>query len=371
MRLSPCATCSTLTFRRQPSIIEDDNRHTRLVHQACMQDFSMTELGQLLQQTRTEQKLTLADVETKTRIRQEYLAALEAGNWDKLPNPAVAKGFLRTYVRLLKLEDHPLVQEALHTEPVVAAGPAPANSYLPVEIAIEKRGWFSPRILRPLLRLVLILLPVAVLAWLLSTYALPRLLGNGAAPPTITTEATLPPAGAADSTPVILVGATPTAASSSQTSLPPTFTPTPLPTPAPTATPAPPTVTPSPVPIQKLELTIQVNQLSWLRVVTDGEVQLVQTLEPGSQQTFVAEEWIQVRVGNAAGVTIILNGRDLGVLGGPGEVIDYIWRLNGTSIERSTPTPEPTATPTPVASTELTSTLPITATEPLTETTTP
>ena len=330
----------------------------------------MTELGQLLQQTRTEQELTLADVETKTRIRQEYLAALEAGDWDKLPNPAVAKGFLRTYVRLLKLEDHPLVQDALHTEPVVAAGPAPANSYLPVEIAIEKGGLFSPRILRPILRLLLILLPVAVLAWLLSTYALPRLLDNSAATPTITTQATLPPAGAVDSTPVILVGATPTAASSSQTPLPPTFTPTPLPTTSPTATPAP-TSTPSPAPIQQLELTIQVNQLSWLRVVTDGEVQLVQTLEPGSQQTFVAEEWIQVRVGNAAGVTIILNGRDLGVLGGQGEVIDYIWRLNGTSIERSTPTPEPTATPTPVASEELTSTLPITATEPLTEPTTP
>jgi len=106
----------------------------------------MIELGQLLQQTRIERELTLADVEAETRIRQKYLEALEQGNWEALPNLAVAKGFLRSYARFLKLEDHPLVQAAFAPQPVpTTPEESPEEekndthlaTYLPVEIALD------------------------------------------------------------------------------------------------------------------------------------------------------------------------------------------------------------------------------------------
>ena len=54
------------------------------------------------------------DIETvaeRTKIRAKYLRALESEDWDTLPNAAYAKGFLRTYARLLGLDADALVDE--------------------------------------------------------------------------------------------------------------------------------------------------------------------------------------------------------------------------------------------------------------------
>jgi len=334
----------------------------------------MIELGQLLQQTRIEQELSLKDVEAQTRIRQEYLQALEQGEWDHLPNPAVAKGFLRTYARFLKIESHPQVQAVFDAAPIVreravSSHDTAVGSYLPVEMPLHQGGRLSPRALRRALRLLLALVPVVALGFVLLKFGLPRLLNT---PPTaagtVVADATLPPEGAAPGTPVILVGASPTAATQI-TTLPPTFTPTPLPTATPRLTSTP---TPSPTPFRELALTLKVGQRAWVRIVTDGELQLERILEPGAQQTFIAKNWVQMRTGNAAGVTLVLNGQSLGPFGEAGDVVDYVWSLQDGRISRSTPTPEPTDTPTPPqpeATTGLTTTNPLSVTNPLSDTT--
>ncbi|HSA84149.1 MAG TPA: helix-turn-helix domain-containing protein [Patescibacteria group bacterium] len=63
----------------------------------------MVKLGQLLRQQRLRKKLTLEEVAQGTRIKETFLAALERGEYNKLPSPAYAKGFVTNYATFLGL----------------------------------------------------------------------------------------------------------------------------------------------------------------------------------------------------------------------------------------------------------------------------
>ncbi len=54
--------------------------------------------------------LTIRNAAAATRIRPEYIAALESGDLERLPGPVYAKGYLRTYARYLGVEPEPLVE---------------------------------------------------------------------------------------------------------------------------------------------------------------------------------------------------------------------------------------------------------------------
>jgi hypothetical protein len=68
-------------------------------------------IGEVLKSARTRQGLDIRTVEEETKIRIKYLRALEGEEWDALPNPAYATGFLRTYAQLLGLDAEALVDE--------------------------------------------------------------------------------------------------------------------------------------------------------------------------------------------------------------------------------------------------------------------
>jgi hypothetical protein len=68
-------------------------------------------IGEVLKGARTRQGLDIGTVEERTKIRTKYLRALEAEDWETLPSPAYAKGFLRTYSNLLGLDADAIVDE--------------------------------------------------------------------------------------------------------------------------------------------------------------------------------------------------------------------------------------------------------------------
>ena len=68
-------------------------------------------IGEVLKSARTRQGIEMRDVEDRTKIRTKYLRALESEDWDVLPSPAYAKGFLRTYSQLLGLDADAIVDE--------------------------------------------------------------------------------------------------------------------------------------------------------------------------------------------------------------------------------------------------------------------
>jgi hypothetical protein len=71
----------------------------------------MPGIGETLREARMRQRLDIADVETRTKIRAKYLRALENEEFGMLPGPTFVKTFLRTYAEMLGLDPHVLVEE--------------------------------------------------------------------------------------------------------------------------------------------------------------------------------------------------------------------------------------------------------------------
>lgn len=61
-------------------------------------------VGPQLKARRQALRMSLAQVEIDTKIRGKYLTALEAGNYDKLPNDIYSRGFVQHYANHLGLD---------------------------------------------------------------------------------------------------------------------------------------------------------------------------------------------------------------------------------------------------------------------------
>lgn len=317
----------------------------------------MSELGRLLAEARAAKELSLADVEAATRIRQKYLEALETGAYTALPRGAVARGFLRTYARFLGLDEadtlHRYAQESGDTGghlEIPEPGKPRLTDYSPIEVELSDTrvdlGW---------LRWVIALLVVAAIAvavwWALNgNLGWNPLAGLGPAP---TATPTAPPT-ATRTAIVVTATAAPTITPPPQSSPQPTPTsdllPLPIPTAEPTVTPTPrPTATPEVV--GRIALVMQITQRAWVRLVVDGAIVFEDTLDAGQVRTAEARRSVAIRTGNAAGVNLTLNGKEVGAMGKIGEVSERTWVVEGSQVTEVagtvTPAPKPTLTPTP------------------------
>jgi hypothetical protein len=98
----------------------------------------------------------------------------------------------------------------------------------------------------------------------------------------------------------------------------------------------------TPVENVAVRINIVVLERTYLRVRVDGETVFDGRALPGNAYPFEAEQSVDVLAGNAAALRLTYNQRDLGLLGGFGELVNLVF----TAQEILTPTPEPTATPT-------------------------
>lgn len=318
----------------------------------------MSELGRLLREARTAKQVSLADVEAVTRIRQKYLDALEQGEYHRLPRGTIARGFLRTYAAYLGLDMDTALK--LYAEesgdagidvPIAEPGKPRLIDYRPLEVTLDEgrpsRTWWPWA--------VAFLLVVALAAgswWLLNRDSFGwdwGMLRAFAPVPSATATST------ATATPWVVTATpkpteTPTQVASTPTSslliLPtPTVPPSPTPTPRPTVTPE---------VVAQITLELRTTQRAWLRIVVDGQIVEEGILEAGQTRVWDANQSILVRTGNAGGVILILNGQELGLMGGIGQVVERFWIIENDQITEAEtgptvpPTPVPaTATPTP------------------------
>lgn len=147
---------------------------------------SLQSLGAILRDRRESAGIPLAEVEDATRIRQKYLAAIEADEWHLLPGEVVGRGFLRNYAYYLNLDpnqmidrrramaDNSLSRTLASTSTGVRLPPVRPVDYRPQDVDLEHTG-FSTRMsesfesirdwLMPILAAVLIVLIVLVLVW--------------------------------------------------------------------------------------------------------------------------------------------------------------------------------------------------------------
>jgi cytoskeleton protein RodZ len=73
----------------------------------------MQELGEVLHSARLSKGLTLENVNERTKISFYVLEALEQGAKESLPHPVYTKGFLKDYARLLGLDAEKIIQDYL------------------------------------------------------------------------------------------------------------------------------------------------------------------------------------------------------------------------------------------------------------------
>jgi cytoskeleton protein RodZ len=238
-------------------------------------------LGQRIRAAREARGLSLSDVAQQLRIRSVYLAAIEDESWSTIGAPVYIRGFLRTYARFLGIDPEEAVAAFNRTQPQPPQT-LPGRDAAEPETA-SRRG--SP--------LIWIAAAVAVLLIAFVTYnelTLRRALAPG------------------------------TAQASGAPSLRPS---TPATTPAPGAAAA---RTALPAPGSANSLAVVLSAPSWLRITVDGSVSMEGTFPAGTSKTFHGKNAL-VRIGNAGGVEIYVDGKDVGKLGKPGDVVEHAFTL--------------------------------------------
>jgi cytoskeleton protein RodZ len=83
------------------------------------------ELGERLKRAREEKGLSLKEAAERLSLKVRVLEALEACRFEDLPEPALTRGYLRRYARLLGLDPEPLLALYAPPEPPTLPPPPP------------------------------------------------------------------------------------------------------------------------------------------------------------------------------------------------------------------------------------------------------
>ena len=274
----------------------------------------MPALGERFRAAREARGLTLSDVAEHIRIRSVYLAAIEEENWTAIGAPVYIRGFLRTYARFLGLEPEEVVAEfnsqASAPPPPVPAAPGapPRTTYLadeePPSRALSPLIWIAS--------LVAVVL-IAVVVYNEATF---RARQSANALPSNSPTAVASTEGAA-----LAADGTPSAAASASADDGSSANPTQNPSGAPSVSPS-----PSPLASGSANLEVRLSAPSWLRVTVDGNVSMEGTFPAGTVRQFHGKT-ARLRIGNAGGVEVIIDGKSVGKLGAAGDVVERIFTL--------------------------------------------
>lgn len=87
----------------------------------------MKTIGQYLRESRKEKKLSFEDLTSKTKIRREFLMAVEKEDWEKLPEFSVVSGFVKNMADAVGLNREQAVALLRRDYPPKASKPAQVN----------------------------------------------------------------------------------------------------------------------------------------------------------------------------------------------------------------------------------------------------
>jgi len=274
----------------------------------------MTNFGASFRRARESAGLPLEKIAAETRISTRFLLAIESEDFHLLPGGVFNRGFVRAYAAHLGMDPDQAVSDYSR---ISATADEPMDVLRDVERASDKK---AERSLYPVLAGILLLLIGAY-------YVMTRGATSKPGDTPTTAQEVVSPAADAPTSPV-----NPEAAA--LTALPPEIPPPTVQPPITAAVPVPPpTSPPSPstaesktnttTPFAPLVLEVDVKELTWIRIATDGNVALNDSISAGTLRRFSAERSIEVTLGNAGGTSMKINGRDMGQLGARGQVRQF------------------------------------------------
>ena len=270
----------------------------------------LASFGEELRREREIRGISLKEISDATKISKRFLEALERNDHRTLPAPVFTRGFVREYARYVGLNAEEMVNrynfaaasdDRIEKPPAVAKYPqTPPRDISPRPPA--KRG-IPPVITRVdggVLFALIIAVALAGVAWWGVQHKRRERERTEASStvPVTTSRAAAAPA--------------------------------PVPPPAPDDT--------------KLRMTMEVTAPSWVELEADGKTVLNATVEAGDRREFEATEQFRFRkIGNAAGLTITLNGSRVPQLGSDGDVVsNRIFDRAALNDLRANPPPQDT-----------------------------
>jgi len=273
----------------------------------------MPALGERFRAAREARGLTLSDVAEHIRIRSVYLAAIEEENWSAIGAPVYVRGFLRTYARFLGLDPEEIVAafngQSAPVEPApVVPGAPPKTTYLADEQSPARH--LSPLIWVASLVAVVLIAVVVYNEAVLRARQSERVAAASPLPSYSPGASSSPGASAspeASESPSPSGSASPTGSA------------------GPSASP-PPAGSASPGVVAEPTLELRFSAPSWLRVTVDGNVSMEGTFPAGTIRQFHGKN-ATLRIGNAGGVEVIVNGKSQGKLGPAGDVVERSFTL--------------------------------------------
>jgi cytoskeletal protein RodZ len=246
----------------------------------------MPSLGDEFRAAREARHLSLSDVSKQIHVRSVYLQNIEDEDWASIAAPVYVRGFIRTYARFLGLDAEDAVRRYnLLLGDSGAPVPGPLSYASPPSSGPSIWVWLAG---------IAALILVAFVGY--SYYQFESENGGSHA---AQARATASPATAPTLLPAV-------------------------------ATPPRRAVTASPHPSSSADLShalvVRARQDSWLEVSVDGEQKLSQMITAGSEKVFHGKS-VSLRAGNAGGVDVVVDGKDLGILGAAGDVVDRTYNL--------------------------------------------
>ena len=321
----------------------------------------MTSIGESLRRERLRRNLQLQQVSDELKISARMLAAIEAEDFEKLPGGVFARSFVRQYARLMGLDEDEMassLDRALRPEQPAESPKHDARHEasaipLPRMEAWQSVGDSRNRAARWSSSLPALMLVVVVMLICSGVYAFwqrPRRVV--ATNQTATAQrAAHPPSGqdagaAPASTPGQNMTQQPPA--SQPAGQPPAqadSSPTPLEatTPAPKPEPAGPVAAPESLaaPRGAVHVEITATEPVWVRAVSDGKYVFSATMETNQSRIVDANESVLLRLGNAGGVNIVLNGKPLESVGPRGQIRNVQLTSGGFQIVAPPKSPAP------------------------------
>ena len=245
--------------------------------------------GELFKKAREEAGLSLDEVARELKIRTGFLSALENGAFEGLPPDVYTRGYIREYAQYLGIPPEPLIEEYAKQRILLNNSGKQEQASLGKGIALSRMSLIVP-----------VVIAAATLLYLFSLgHRIPK------ETPKIGKIYTLPPAQEEmKSTQDDHIVAT-TLPGFSEV----------LPT--------------------ENRLTLTAIDTSWIRIEREGEKDEEVLLKANESREWTSQNEFRLKIGNAGGVRITLNGTALGVLGEKGKVLTL--RLPKEEVPQSSP----------------------------------
>lgn len=245
--------------------------------------------SEILKEKREESGKALKEIAHTLKIRADYLKAIEDEEFEKLPVAVYAKGYIRDYARFLKIDPEVILKAyILKTSP-----PVPEKTP-PVADAVKTKK----RAIKHLVvaAIFLAIAVVYILSSLNSTPEKPAVVPPEKHAPAVQPSEIVQPVQEKEKETEVAVKDKKTETASKK----------------------------EPVAITGKEHTLEISAIdtTWLLVKIDDTEAKDMLLNQGESLKFSAKKGFSLKIGNAGGIKLVFDGKDIGIPGEKGKVVN-------------------------------------------------